>query len=66
MIKDLKNPHKERNLKMTTTKYYRVDIVTEKEVITVCTTTNYEEACRQYDVWSETHPFQVQLFRLEF
>lgn len=36
-------------------KYYRIDVITENEIITVCTTPNYEEAGRQYDVWNETH-----------
>ena len=36
-------------------KYYRIDVITEKEIITGCTTTNRAEAERQYDVWNETH-----------
>ena len=45
-------------------KYYRVDVIEEKEIITVCTTTNRDEAERQYDVWNETHT--AALFELNF
>lgn len=45
-------------------KYYRVDVIEEKEIITVCTTTNRNEAERQYDVWNETHV--AVLFELNF
>ena len=34
-------------------KYYRVDVIEENEIVSVLTTDNYEEACRQYDVWIE-------------
>ena len=34
-------------------KYFRVDVIENNEIISVLTTGNYEEACRQYDVWAE-------------
>lgn len=34
-------------------KYYRLDVLENNEIITVLTTENYDEACRQYDVWAE-------------
>ena len=36
-------------------KYYRIDVLEGNKIITVCTTTNREEAERQYNVWNETH-----------
>lgn len=33
-------------------KYYRLDIVENNEIISVLTTRNYAEACRQYDIWA--------------
>lgn len=42
--------------------YYRIDVITENEIITVCTTNSKEEAERQYDVRSETH--SVGLFEM--
>lgn len=40
-------------------KYYRLEV----DFIPVLTTENYEEACRQYDVWLETHDV-VQLYEM--
>lgn len=34
-------------------KYFRLDIIENNEVVSVLSTDNYEEACRQYDVWKE-------------
>ena len=34
-------------------KYYRLDVIEADEIVSVLTTDNYEEACRQYDVWKE-------------
>lgn len=47
--------------------YYRIDVVDEKEIVTVCTTENKEEAERQYKVWNETHgeTHIVLMFRMD-
>lgn len=34
-------------------KYFRLDIIEDNEIISVLTTNNYEDACRHYDVWKE-------------
>ena len=34
-------------------KYYRLDVIEDGEIVSVLTTDNYDEACRQYDVWKE-------------
>lgn len=34
-------------------KYFRLDVVEDDEIVSVLTTDNYEEVCRQYDVWKE-------------
>lgn len=34
-------------------KYFRLDVIENNEIVSVLTTNNYEEACRQYDVWKE-------------
>ena len=44
-------------------KYYRIDVIEKNEIVTVCTTKNYEEACRQYDIWLENGK-AVKLFEL--
>lgn len=46
-------------------RYWRIDITDfeRNEIVTVCTTTNKEEADRQYDVWLETTPY-VSMFEM--
>ena len=34
-------------------KYFRLDVIEGGEIVSELTTDNYEEACRQYDVWKE-------------
>lgn len=44
-------------------KYFRLDVIEDNEIISVLTTNNYEEACRQYDAWKE-HGKAVALFEI--
>lgn len=44
-------------------KYFRLDVIENNEIVSVLTTSNYEEACRQYDVWKENGK-SVALFEM--
>ncbi len=44
--------------------YYRVDVIEEKEIISVFASEDYEEACRVYDVWAQTHAVMMHEINL--